>query len=36
MTRAMRAGHSLTLGFQMVGEELPTRSGPSSARWPRR
>jgi tight adherence protein B len=23
MTRAMRAGHSLTFGFQMVGEEMP-------------
>jgi len=28
VTRAMRAGHSLTLGFQMVGEELPDPIGP--------
>lgn len=27
ITRAMRAGHSLTLGFQMVGEELPDPVG---------
>ena len=28
ITRAMRAGHSLTLGFQMVGDELPDPIGP--------
>jgi tight adherence protein B len=27
MTRAMRAGHSLTFGFQMVGDELPDPIG---------
>lgn len=31
ITRAMRAGHSLTLGFQMVGEELPDPIGPEFA-----
>jgi tight adherence protein B len=31
MTRAMRAGHSLTFGFQMVGEELPDPIGSEFA-----
>jgi tight adherence protein B len=36
ITRAMRAGHSLTFGFQMVGDELPDPIGSSSRRWPTR
>jgi tight adherence protein B len=31
ITRAMRAGHSLILGFQMVGEELPDPIGSEFA-----
>ena len=31
MTRALRAGHSLTLGFGMVGDELPDPIGPEFA-----
>jgi tight adherence protein B len=31
VTRAMRAGHSLTFGFQMVGEELPDPIGSEFA-----
>jgi tight adherence protein B len=32
MTRALRAGHSLTAAFQMVGEELPDPVGTELAR----